>query len=114
MMLTPVSERDLERADLEEAFAHFLRLNVAQGDASPHTIRSYHSNVAQFVSWCEGEGIEPASAGEDDLIRYRAHLIERGYARGTISVKLSAIPPPLSGSGMPWDANRQSCRGTRE
>ena len=31
---------DLARTDILDAFAAFLRLDVAQGDASPETVRS--------------------------------------------------------------------------
>ncbi len=41
---------DLARSTILDAFAAFLRLNVAQGDASPQTIRSYHAHVGQFVA----------------------------------------------------------------
>lgn len=91
MELTPIPERGLERADIHEAFARFLRLNVAQGDASPHTIRAYYSRVRPFVAWCEGEGIDPALSSEEDILRYRAHLVEEGYARATIGSRLSAL-----------------------
>ena len=50
--LTPTPRTDLIPADLLTVFGTFLRLHVADGDASPHTLRSYHSNVGQFVNWC--------------------------------------------------------------
>ena len=65
-------------------------MHVADGDASPNTIRSYHSNSAQFVIWCEDCGIDPARATETDLLRCRKHLSEN-YTGGTVGVKLAAI-----------------------
>ena len=76
--------------DVLADFATFLRLHVADGDASEHTIQSYHSNAAQLVSWCRDRGIDAARATEDDLIAYRKYLIEC-YARGTVAVKLAAV-----------------------
>jgi len=87
-----VRERaELAPADILDTFAAFLRLNVAQGDASPETIRSYHAHAGQFVAWCGNHEIDPAGADEVDLERYRAHLVAAGYERGTIAVKLSVV-----------------------
>ena len=58
---------ELAEVDILDAFAAFLRLNVAQGDASPETIRSYHAHAGQFVSWCGDHGIDPTTATEGDL-----------------------------------------------
>jgi integrase/recombinase XerD len=77
--------------DILTTFAEFLRLNVAQGDASPETVRSYHAHVGQFVAWCREQGVDPATATEGDIERYRAHLVAEGYGRGTIAVKLSVV-----------------------
>ena len=76
--------------DVLADFATFLRLHVADGDASEHTIQSYYSSAAQFVSWCREHKISPAEATDRDLIAYRKHLIEH-YARGTVAVKLAAV-----------------------
>jgi len=72
-------------------FADFLRLNVAQGDASPETIRSYKTHANDYVAWCWEQGVDPVLATEVDLQRYRAHLVGAGYTRGTIAVKLSVV-----------------------
>lgn len=81
----------LATADILDTFAAFLRLNVAQGDASPETVRSYHAHAGQFVAWCTDRGLNPAEATEEDLERYRADLVAEGYERGTIGVKLSVV-----------------------
>jgi len=82
---------ELATADILGAFASFLRLNVAQGDASPETVRSYHTHAGQFVAWCGDHGLDPAMATEETLERYRAYLVGLGYERGTIAVKLSVV-----------------------
>jgi len=41
---------ELARAGILDAFATLLGLTVAEGDASPQTIRSYHADVGQFVA----------------------------------------------------------------
>jgi site-specific recombinase XerD len=76
---------------LIELFGRFLRLHVADGDASPATIRTYHAQAAQFVTWCEERTIHPAQATEQDLIAYRKDLLEAGYRRSTIALKLAVV-----------------------
>jgi len=71
-------------------FGSFLRLHVADGDASPETLRSYHSSAAQFVAWCAERGLDPATVTEHDIADYRKMLVER-YEVGTVAVKLAAI-----------------------
>ena len=36
---------------MDAAFADFLRVEVASGDASEDTIRSYRNEVALWVAW---------------------------------------------------------------
>lgn len=74
-----------------ESLALFLRLNVAQGDASEHTITGYMIHIRQFYGWCVEGGLQPGRANEFDLARYRRHLVTQGYKRSTITVKLSAV-----------------------
>jgi len=73
------------------AFADFMRLDVAQGDASPETIRSYWGRVRSFAAWCEMEGITPALLTEEDLKAYRAYLVEKGYKRTSVAATLAAV-----------------------
>jgi site-specific recombinase XerD len=76
---------------LLEAFQEFMRLDVAQGDASPETVRTYWGQVQAFVAWCEEERIEPSLASHDDLKAYRSALIEDDYARSTIAGRLNSV-----------------------
>ncbi len=79
------------QAELLAAFADFLRLDVAQGDASAETIRAYAGQVQAFVTWCQAQEIRPAAATEADLKVYRAALVTKGYARSTIAARLNAV-----------------------
>jgi len=76
--------------DLLLAWADFLRLDVAQGDASPRTVATYQAQVRDFLAWCQAQGLHPALATEDDLKAYRAHLVEQ-YARATVATRLAAV-----------------------
>ena len=76
---------------LTEIFGRFLRLYVAEGDASPATIRTYHAQAAQFVAWCQQQGVSPSTATENDIIAYRKYLVETGYKPTTIALKLAVV-----------------------
>jgi site-specific recombinase XerD len=80
-----------EPTSLTEIFGRFLRLYVADGDASPATMRTYHAQAAQFVAWCQQCGLNPATATEEDIISYRKHLVEAGYKPTTIGLKLAVV-----------------------
>jgi site-specific recombinase XerD len=78
-------------ANLTEIFGRFLRLHVAEGDASPATMRTYHAQATQFVAWCHQCGLSPATATEEDIIAYRKHLVEVGYRPTTVALKLAVV-----------------------
>jgi hypothetical protein len=65
--------------NLADIFGRFLRLYVAEGDAIPATIRTYHAQVAQFAAWCQQQGPSPPTATENDIIAYRKYLVDTGY-----------------------------------
>jgi len=91
MEIIPASRSDVTPTDeMLAAWADFLRLDVAQGDASPRTVATYQAQVRDFLGWCVARGIHPALATEDDLKAYRAHLTER-YARATVATRLTAV-----------------------
>ena len=80
-----------EPSDLLVRFQDWIQIEVAQGDASRHTQESYVSSTRGFFAWCQGRGIYPDKATEDEIKLFRAHLIQNGYKRGTIKTKLAAI-----------------------
>jgi len=77
--------------DVLDRLAGFLRLNVAEGDASEHTIRAYLTQIGQFVNWCAEIGIDPGTATDHDLATYRRALAQAGYKRSTIGVMLASV-----------------------
>jgi len=76
---------------LMDAFAEFLRLDVANGDASMDTIRGYKTQVGQWVDWCQANYIGPTTATPSDVKAYRGHLIASGYKATSIAHKLTII-----------------------
>jgi site-specific recombinase XerD len=78
-------------AQLEAAFAAFLRLDVANGEAALETVRSYRHEVAAWVRWCCEQGIDPATATVHHVKLYRQQLVERGYRAATVGWKLTIV-----------------------
>jgi hypothetical protein len=73
--LTIRQDQTLSTTDIMADFGKSLRLDTANGDASPETIRSYYGNAAQFVVWCGEHGIHPATVTEDDIATYGRELV---------------------------------------
>jgi len=77
-------------SDLLAALGGFMRLNVADGDASSHTVASYLTEVKQYTLWCADNDLNPAYATENDIREYRSYLIDR-YKLSTVGTKLAVI-----------------------
>ena len=75
-------------SDLDAAFARFLRLDVANGDASVDTIRGYRSQLAAWVSWCLDNHIDARLATVNDVKRYREDLVALGRQATTYAPSL--------------------------
>ena len=78
-------------SELDAAFADFLRVDVASGDASEDTIRNYRNEVAIWVPWCIEQGFDAATATVKHIKLYRSALIEAKYNPITIRWKLSIV-----------------------
>lgn len=89
--LIVVQEQGITEKDWLERFADFMRKDVAQGDASPETIRTYWSLIKGFLTWCAQIDVGPGEITEEDVKNYRAHLIERELCRSTIAGHLNAV-----------------------
>ncbi len=79
------------RAEMDAAFAEFLRLDVANGDASPDTIAGYRGVVEAWVNWCFQETIDPATVTVHHIKRYRQMLIERNLSPVTVRWNLMVV-----------------------
>jgi site-specific recombinase XerD len=92
-VLAPTPTSDIVTTDrLLAVFADFLEIDVSAGDAASDTLHTYRRQLVQYVQWCEGQAIEPATATKDDIKRYRRWAIEtRGFKPATIALKLSVV-----------------------
>ena len=74
---------------LENARDQFLLYLQGEKNASPHTVKNYGVDLAEFII-VTGE----KTAREVDYIAIRkflAHLKEKGYSKSTISRKLACL-----------------------
>jgi site-specific recombinase XerD len=84
-------QRPQTPSEMDAAFADFLRVEVANGDASPDTITGYRGVVATWVNWCFDQGIDPATVTVSDIKRYRHMLIERNLSPVTVRWNLMVV-----------------------
>ena len=78
-------------SEMDAAFADFLRVDVASGDASADTVRSYRCEVGLWVAWSIQQGFDAATATVTHIKRYRSALLEAGYQPITIRWKLTIV-----------------------
>jgi integrase/recombinase XerD len=74
-----------------QAFATFLRLEVAQGAATPDTQRGYWSQVRTWAAWCQAQACCLATAPATAVKTYRQQLVEAGYQAASIAHKLAVL-----------------------
>jgi len=75
----------------EAAFADFLRLDVANGDASVETMWAYRRGAAQRVAWCASQNLDVATVEAAHVKRFRQTLLESGYQPVSVGLKLSVV-----------------------
>lgn len=80
-----------QKTDILRHLSAWLQLEIAEGDASPHTLCSYLSSTKAYLAWCTSESIDAIHATNNDLKLFRAHLVNQGYRRGTIATKFSGV-----------------------
>lgn len=74
-----------------QAFAAFVRLEVAQGAAAPDTQRGYWSQVRAWAAWCQAQACCLATAPATAVKAYRQALVEAGYQPASIAHKLAVL-----------------------
>ena len=77
--------------DLLERLHTWLIIEVSQGDPSKNTLRSYLGSAKSYLLWCEASRINYIAATDRDLKRYRAHLVQNKYRRGTVATRLAGL-----------------------
>ncbi|BCM94086.1 tyrosine recombinase XerD [Abditibacteriota bacterium] len=86
---TEASQPVLE--NIYDAFAHFLRVEVANGDATEDTVQAYYREVSNWVNWCRRRHIAPEDAQDYHIEAFREEMKRRGMCIATRAHKLSII-----------------------
>ncbi len=74
-----------------DAFAYFLRVEVASGEATADTVEAYHREVGNWIKWCQVRDLPPENAQGYHLEAFREELKRRGLSIPTRAHKLSII-----------------------
>ncbi|MBN2429925.1 MAG: tyrosine recombinase XerC [Acidobacteria bacterium] len=92
------AEGHFMKRNLNELIARYIEHLRFEKNASPHTVKNYHSDLRQFLAYVEKVGGTNAAADltVDDLdhlsIReYMGHLYQRRLARTSIARKISTL-----------------------
>ena len=103
-------------SELEAAFADFIRVEVANGDASEDTVRNYCTQIRSWMGWCGLMRVDPAAATITDVKRFRQTLVEAGYKPSGIRGRLSIVRrfyEALRAAGMRADNPAEGVRSPR-
>lgn len=76
---------------VEALIADYLSSLEVEKAASPHTLRSYGTDLRAFGRWCCRHRVDPLTAGHRDLRAYLGELDQARYARATVSRHLSSL-----------------------
>ena len=77
--------------DIFSAFARFLQIQVAHGDATDDTIRAYYREIDFWTQWCARHNVDPAQARRIHIEMYREEMKQQGLYVTTRSHKLSIV-----------------------
>ncbi len=72
-------------------FSQILKEEIANGNASADTVKTYRQQFKLFVQWCDRKRLDILLLTEDQIKEYRAYLVDKGLKVATISLKLSVI-----------------------
>ncbi len=87
-MSTPAIAPEHNDLSFSRPFSQILKEEIANGNASSDTVRTYRQQFKLFVSWCDRRCLEITQLTEDHIKEYRGSLVDRGLKVATIGLKL--------------------------
>jgi integrase/recombinase XerD len=76
---------------MSDCFERYLKLVIADGNASVDTIKTYRNRVAQFIHWCKERELYPALITKQNILEYRKQLIDKSKTSTTVRLSLISI-----------------------
>ncbi|MGL5923635.1 tyrosine-type recombinase/integrase [Chroococcidiopsis sp.] len=73
------------------AWEEYLDEEVGAGAASEDTLKTYTTQIACYLHWCESVTLDPAVARRKNIKSYRHYLSKQGYKKATIALKLTVV-----------------------
>jgi len=77
--------------NIYDAFAYFLRVEVANGNATQDTVEAYHREVNNWIKWCKLHKFAPEDAQRYHLDAFHEDMKRRGMSIATRAHKLTII-----------------------
>ncbi len=68
-----------------------LNAEIANGNASDDTVKTYTQQFRLFVNWCDRCGIQLETATPEDIKDYRRYLVDKKLKTTTIALKLTVV-----------------------
>lgn len=84
-------EREEEQGRARALVSAYLSYAADVRRLSPHTVRAYEGDLADFLAWCRREGVGAIDLSRTSLRAYVASLTRAGYAAKTVNRRLSAL-----------------------
>lgn len=82
------ADEELPGYDEMDAFCEAL---VVERGASAHTVRSYRTDLMDYLRWAARAGLDPLAVTHKQLRGYLGELDQARYARSTVNRRLSAL-----------------------
>jgi site-specific recombinase XerD len=76
---------------MSDCFERYLKLVIADGNASVDTMKTYRNRVHQFIHWCKGRELYPALITKQNILEYRKQLIDKSKTSTTVRLSLISI-----------------------
>lgn len=83
--------RSLEQERFGALCEEFLDYLTGVRHLSANTVRSYRSDLEQYLQWVRREGVSPLTVSHRELRRFLAEMSQAGYAPKTINRHLSSL-----------------------
>lgn len=58
---------------------------------SKATVQCYHTEILEFIVWCDVQNLEPEAASSNDITAYLHHLQQKGQSNSTRNINLNIV-----------------------